>query len=229
VMKNAIFYFEKILAIPGAVDYMSELSYHRYSGVSRESLETIAHLAEENGINTSMLEWIGATHETLHEDLKIGNNSAWQQYTLAYCGKNPGSAGGAYFGIDNQDPSNPRIVTGWRTTYLRQYFKYIKPGAVRIEAATSNRDFDPVAFINPGGLFVVVVKADKAGEIAIEGLPPGTYEISHTTEEGLHPVSPVTITNESQNLTTSIPAKGVVTVSQSSPKEAKPIEQEPDC
>ncbi len=97
-MKAAIRYFEKILTIPGALEYISELSYHRYADISLNSLETIAQLAKENGVNTSMLEWIGATYETLHEDLKVGNNSAWQQFTLAYCGKDNG---GAYFWIDN--------------------------------------------------------------------------------------------------------------------------------
>ena len=34
---------------------------------------------------------------------------------------------------------------------LRQYFKYVRPGAERIEATSQNGSFAPVAFINADG------------------------------------------------------------------------------
>ena len=37
--------------------------------------------------------------------------------------------------------------------------------------------FDPLAFINANGTYVVVVKADTPGSFSIENLPPGTYGI----------------------------------------------------
>lgn len=226
VMKNAIFYFEKILAIPGAVDYMSELSYHRYSGVSRESLETIAHLAEENKINTSMLELIGATYETLHEDLKIGNNSAWQQFALAFCVKDNGAQ---YFWIDNSNPGNPIVHSGKRTNYLRQYFKFIHRGAIRIESTTTNPSFDPLSFINPGDLLVVVIKADKAGEILVQGLSVGTYEISYISRNESHKLALVKLEETDETLTTAIPAAGVITIYQTGLAGVQQSEYSVEC
>ena len=69
-----------------------------------------------------------------------------------------------------------------------------------------------MSFINPGDLYVVVVKADKAGEILVEGLPPGIYEISYITGEGAHELSPFTIHSQDQTLNTTIPAAGVLTI-----------------
>lgn len=225
-MRAAVPYFSKIALIPGAVDYIGELSYHRYAGTSIENLQSIARLAQEHEVNTAMLEWIGATYETLHEDLKVGNNSAWQQFALAYCGKDSGAQ---YFIIDNANPGKPSVNWGMRTYFLRQYFKYIMRGATRIEALTTNRDFDPISFINPGNLLVVVVKAHKSGDIIIEGLPAGTYEISYTTGDAPQEVSPITLDSNQQGLSTNIPAKGVITIHQVLPVNELTSGHEDEC
>lgn len=189
---------------------MSELSYHRYRGVSRSSLEAIGRRAAEYGIKTAMLEWIGASYQELHEDLKLGRNSAWSQYTLA--GPGPDN-GGNYYVIDVvTDPANPQIIVGDRTKFLRQYFKYVRGGAIRIDAVTNNKDFDPVAFVNRDGKHVVIVKAGSQGTFTIQGLPPGTYGIKYTTGTQYDVDLPEVAITAGQKVRANIPASGVITV-----------------
>jgi hypothetical protein len=54
--------------------------------VSRANLQAIAARAQQHDLDTAMLEWWsnGNGYRTLHEDLKIGNNSAWQDVALTW-------------------------------------------------------------------------------------------------------------------------------------------------
>jgi hypothetical protein len=208
-MSNALPYFEAMVAVPGASQYIKELSYHRYWGVSTDNLQAIANRAREYKLNTAMLEHIGSGYEDLHQDLKVGLNSAWQQFTLAYCTKDDGAQ---YYPIDTSNPDEPVINMGYQTRFLRQYFKFVRAGAVRIEAGTNNQKFDPLAFINADGKYVIVVKTDRGGPFSVEGLPAGSYGIKYTTSSEYDvDVSDITISS-GQALSATIPESGVVTI-----------------
>jgi O-glycosyl hydrolase len=206
---NARNYFDAVLANSTALKYLTQISYHRYVNADDKILSQIAARGSSHNKETAMLEWIGATDKTLHTDLKIGNNSAWQQFTLAY----PTSDNGAqYYYIDNSNPSNPQVHIGQRTKRLRQYFKFIRTGAVRLEASTANSNFDPVVFRNPNGKYVVVVQAATGGSFTIAGVPPGKYGLKYTTSSQYDvDMADVTITT-GQALKGSIPASGVITL-----------------
>jgi len=203
-MGQAPGFFDAIVAVPGAREYLKEIAYHRYrqrGGV--ESLRAIADRAKRYDMKTVMNEWWTAenTYLTLHEDLKIGWNSAWQQSALD--GRN------AYYALDH---ATGQVALTPKTTFMRQYYKYIRPGAVRIEAATSNAAHDPLAFISKEGAYVVVINAKSAGTFAIRNLPAGTYGISYTTANAAGASLPdVTVANGG-TLEGSIPAVGVVTI-----------------
>lgn len=207
-MSNAAAYFEDMMTVPGALPLMYELSYHRYSGVSSRALRNIRTTAERRRVSTAMLEHIGAGYEELHEDLTVGGNSAWQQFTLAG-GRDDGAS---YYTIDDSDPQHPRVALAERTKFLRQYFKFIHAGATRVAADTSSRWFSPVAFVNPHGKVVVVVKSDAAGDMAIRGLPAGAYDITYTTRDIFSRSLPRVVLKQNEPLTAEIPAKGVLTV-----------------
>ena len=208
-MANAITWFDQMIQVSGVQEYLSEFSYHRYAGVSEANLAAIAARAVRYKINTSMLEHIGSGYEDFHQDLKIGRNSAWQQFTLAYPTKDNGAQ---YYWIDDKFPTNPKIIMGSRTKLLRQYFKFVKNGAVRIAAKSSHREFDPVAFVNADGKYVVIIKASQGGSFSIQGLPPGTYGIKYTTRSQ-YDVDEADVTiGSAQPLTARIPDSGVITV-----------------
>ena len=210
-MGRAVSYFDDLAEDDAALQLLSELSYHRYGGVSDANLRSIAERSKRFGIHAAMLEHIGSGYEDLHKDLKIANASAWQQFTLAF----PTSDNGAqYYVIDDVESSAASVRIGSRTRFLRQYFRYIRRGARRIEATTLNPDFDPLAFINADGSYVVAIKADSGGEITITGLPAGSYGVNYATLDSYNVDGPVQNISAGEVLLTAIPDQGVLTVYQ---------------
>lgn len=209
-MANAVTYIDRVLAVPNVKTYLKELAYHRYSGVSVENLQAIASRAQAHGLSTSMLEWWDAanTYRTLHEDIKMGRASAWQQAALTSIDDPSG------LGIVNIDTSNPAILTvtpGNLTRYTSQYFRDIRRGARRIGATSSAPALDPLAFINANGTYVVVVNALNSGTFKVQGLPAGTYGVRYTTAGASVTQGDQTIVS-GESITTSIPATGVLTI-----------------
>lgn len=206
----AVGFTSEILGVPGAAELLSELSYHRYCGVSERALTRIALLGREHGLRTAMLEHIGSGHESLHQDLKLANASAWQQYTLSFPDR--GDDGGAYFPVNARDPENPVIALGARARYLPQYFRFVRRGAVRIGAESDDGAFDPLAFVHPSRGATVVVKASRGGRLAIRGLPPGVYAVSYTTARERAVAGPPRRVEAGGDLPLSLPEAGVLTV-----------------
>jgi len=209
-LAHASTFFDAIIRNPDALKFISELSYHRYRDVSQNGLQLIAARVQKFKIRSAMLEHIGSGYTDLHADLKFGQCSAWQQFTLAFPTTNDN--GGHYFGIDARNPNAPTIVMGFRTKFLRQYFNFIRNGARRIEATSNNRSFDPLAFINKKRRFVVVVKADSSGPFSVQNLPPGLYGINYTTSDRYNVSLADVRLAAGDPLHTSIPARGVITI-----------------
>jgi hypothetical protein len=201
-------YFDNMLAVPGFRQSVVELSYHRYGGATDVQLRAVADHGEQLGIRTSMLEHIGSGYQDLHQDLKTANVSSWQQYTLAFVGPDDG---GRYYDIDASDPAHPEVRITDRARYLRQYFRYIRPGAVRVAASTADAAFDPVAFINDGGKYVVVVRATRGGTVSVRGIPGGRYGVSWATAAGADSTDDVQISSGG-TLDATIPAAGALTI-----------------
>jgi len=157
-----------------------------------------------------MLEWWsnGNGYRTLHEDLKIGNNSAWQQGVLA------GALNSkmALYKIDDSDPDHPHIFLNEKTKFTRQYYRFVRPGAVRIKSVSQDNAFDSLAFINDNGGYVVVVKCDSGGDFSIGGLVVGTYGIKYTTASQFDVDLPDQTIHFGQPIVTGIPEVGVLTV-----------------
>jgi uncharacterized protein (TIGR03437 family) len=210
-MFNSLPYFDQLIQIPGVTQFISEVSYHRYGGTSNTALQGFASRAAQYKIDTSHLELIGATQHDLHDDLTIANNSSWQQFALAFQlgGSDDGSA---YYDVNDSNPNSPTLTMGSRTKFLRQYFKFIRGGALRIKATTNSDTFEPAAFVNVDGKFVVVVKTFAGGSITLQGLPAGTYGIKYTTPSQYDIDAADISINAGQPLVTSIPRDGVITV-----------------
>ncbi len=208
--------FDQMITVPGVSQYLKELSYHRYNGVSTATLQSIGQRAAQHGIRSAMLEHIGSGYEDLHADLKTGRNSAWQQYSLADCRLQ--DDGGRLFLIDATNVASPHILVASRTHFLRQYYKYVGRGAVRIDASSRIAALDPLAFVHEDGRYVVVVKATAATNFTIGGLPAGRYGIVYTTgssqttpqQSGIE--APDAVISAGQALSASMPGRGVITI-----------------
>lgn len=209
---NAPLFIDQIAQTAGAMSYVSEFSYHRYCCASETVLQNISNRAVQFNKRSAMLEWIGADYTTLHEDIKLGRNSSWQQYCLAGPISWGPDNGDRYYIVDDSNVANPALIMGSRTKFIRQYFKYVRAGAVRIEALSNHSNFDPVAFINTDGKYVVVVKTLTGGAINLSGLAPATYGVKYTTANQYDINLPNITVSAGQPLTTTIPDAGVITI-----------------
>jgi hypothetical protein len=208
--KADVIYNAMKLANPAIVQFMDELSFHRYTSAActQAQLDQNKAVAEADGLSLSMLERIGATYITLHTDLKAGA-VAWQQYALAYDSVLQGDNGANYYLVNH---SNHTATISSRMKFLRQYFKYIRRGAVRISGTSTNVNLDPVAFINAHGKNVVVVKATAGGSFNVAGLASGTYGIKYTTDAQYDVDLPDQAIGVGGIVTTGIPAAGAITI-----------------
>ncbi len=204
--------------VPASGRYLAEVSYHLYGGATAREREGMAFRALSRGLKVSQGEFIGATYEDLHQDLKVAQVSSWEQYTICWVMSQTGDNGGQYYVADDvSNPTNPPIVIGSRTKFLRQYFKFIRRDAVRIGALSSYPGFDPVAFKNADGREVVVVKASSGGSFKIYGLSAGAYGIKYTTAKQYDVDAPAVTVGSGQMLGASIPDAGVITIYGTSP------------
>lgn len=204
---DAITYFDDLIRVEGVRPHLAELSYHRYSGAWRWNLRRLARRAQKYGLATSMLENIGATADDLHEDLVVAGVSAWQQYTLAF----PTEDNGAQYYIVDASPAAPSIRLGARSRLLRQYFRYVRAGARRIGAEGDTRGWDPVAFVNRDGGYVVVIRCFRTGEAELRTLPAGTYVVSYATRSGLESSRLATV-EPREPLRVTLPEPAILTV-----------------
>ena len=207
-MANAVPYFNGIAAVSGAAGAVTDLAYHRYSGVSDANLRAIGARAAQAGISTGMLEKIGADYQDLAKDLTLANASSWQQYTLAYEDETGNDNGAQYLIVA---PSGTPIRLASRTRYLRHYFRAARLGAVRIGASTTNDAFSPIAFVNADGRQAVVVQATRAGLVAVAGLEPGRYAVARTVDDRDGQTDEIII-SAGQELHATISGKGVLSV-----------------
>jgi hypothetical protein len=204
-MANAVRYFNAIKAVVGDAfvrAHVQELSYHRYGGASDANLAAIAATSVEHGIGASMLEWWGgSTYETLYQDLTAGRNTAWQEGTIL-----------GLYQVSTADPDHPVVSIAEKSKYIRQYARYIRPGALRIEATSTDPGLAPVAFVDRGGGYVVVLKAAAGGPFEIRGLAPGTYGLTYTTAGRSDAALPDVTIDAGAALASAIPAPGAITI-----------------
>lgn len=146
-------------------------------------------------------------YQALHNDLSQCHVSSWQQFTL---GRPGGKDGQGYFTGDGSDPDKVELTSSVR--FLRQYFRYIRPGAVRIEAASDNTTLEAVAFINQDGGYAVVVQSKGGAAFTVDGLPAGMYGRVYTTGSECAARLPDGRVGAGQSLQATIPASGVLTI-----------------
>jgi hypothetical protein len=210
-MRGALDYLNGVLAVPRVLEYLTDVAYHRYAGVSSATLAAIAARANEFGLRTAMLEHIESDYHDLHEDLKLGQNSAWQQFTLAYCETDNGAQ---YYFFDQNIQASSSATMGNRTRYFRQYFPYVRLNARRIGAVSGDSRLDPLAFRNANGRVVVIVKATTGAPVQLRRLPPGTYGATFTTSSQSFIALDDVSVGSSGTLHLTMPDAGVITIFQ---------------
>lgn len=217
---NSENYIGKFVKVPRVFEYWKEYSYHAYTGRNDSNLINIANRADEYKVRTSMLEWWTSanTYERLHQDLTLGNNSAFQHYSPLCIPFGVDYTGLTKVVFNSQD--DYKIMIHDNVKYILQYFKNIRPGAIRKDVVSNNSILNPVVFKNTDGNYVTIVTSQDKSDINIVGLPGGEYELFYTTGRGNNPPTnymvktPNQIIKENDTLKTYIPAKGLIVIKQ---------------
>lgn len=166
-MDRAVPFMDAIARVPGAMDPVVELSYHRYGGVSQQALRGIAARAGQLGIRTGMTElWFGkADYRVLLQDLLVGNAASFQGRVLQ-----------GFFDVSKG--ANPVLTPRAEVPALALIYRTVRHGAVRIGAKASVRGVEPVAFVNADGRQVVAIATTGRATLHLQGLAAGVYGIS---------------------------------------------------
>jgi hypothetical protein len=198
---DALNYAKAIMA-SNAAPLVDQIGYHRYGGATNANIRAVGALAAAHGISSAMTEHIGSGHLDLIEDLVDGRASTWSQFTLAY----PTNDNGAqYYPIQGTS-----VRIGSRTRYLRQYFRHVRRGDVRVEATSREARVVPVAFHHGSRGMAVVMDVTSAGDIVVSGLRPGRYGIGFETDGTIDGVLPDVTVGASGATVVPMPDAGVV-------------------
>jgi O-glycosyl hydrolase len=169
---NALPYLTAIAGVPGALAALDTVSYHRYGSAD---IAAIQAWAAQRGKETVMSELFTANVDTVLDDLLVGQVSSWQKWSVA--GKKGGSLNG-YYVADLSNPAAPVFSFAPNVAPMALVFRYARLGAVRVDAQSAT--MRTVAFVNPDGSNVVVVKRPVeagSGPVTISGVKQGTYGV----------------------------------------------------
>lgn len=145
--------------------FVGRLSYHNY-GTADPYRAYLRDFGMARGIPTAQTEMDPDNIDNLFDDLILGGVSYWE---VAY---------------SNSNTVNPN--TGYTSfTPTRYYFQirqvthYVRPGAVRIGANSSDPSVRALAFVKKSAVTTVVYNTGTAAKtVTVSGLPPGDYGLS---------------------------------------------------
>jgi len=199
---------------PQAAAYIGQVTYHTYGAGGNAERHALRDWARELGVSTAMTEKIGAGVDQLYLDLTEANISGWQRYSLVGFSDKP--LKGTYFYITPDRRSYHPSLGYWE---LRQYFRYVRQGAVRVSVTSTSDALKPVAFVLPRGKVVVVV-LNKGGaqQVQLANLPAGTYAVSYARAQGpAQELAPLRVAR-GQRAAVSVPARCVLTLTGDPPR-----------
>jgi len=168
-------YFRPLAADPVARKYLRALAYHGYVGLGvnpgtaeAKTLASYAAEAAKAGARVWMTEtsgntddWSGAYElgESMFAALTTGSNSAWVFWTFA----------------NNTDEGGYLLANRWtpggRFYAVKQMMKHIRPGDIRIGAASSDPTVEPGAFRSAKGDRAVLVLKNGAAAMRAVRVP----------------------------------------------------------
>ncbi len=199
-----------------ALKYLGEITYHLYwDPFNIVKRIEIRRWSERLNVPSAQTEWLEGKGlevvKALYLDLTVANASSWEQYGLCYVINNYNRKGGGDYFVINRDFSGFYMNTN--SWYLRQFFRYVRPGDVRIKITTPDKSIMPVAFLKPNGSMVVVVinKGLWKKEIMIKSLRSDVYGVVMTNSRVKGRELPEVSVDGDKYLRFIIPPEGVVT------------------
>jgi len=168
----AVRYIEAARDDPEVWKWVGLISYHWYGGDNQASMVKLRDFARGRGLPTAQTEFMDLTVDHLYDDLVLGGVSYWEIYGLA----TPD-----YEAALSHISSNTFRGGRWYWRF-RQVSHFVRPGAVRVECASSDLALRCLAFERQGQMVVVLINTTPphaARRVAVRGLRPGAYGVSH--------------------------------------------------
>jgi hypothetical protein len=145
--------------------YVGRLSYHNY-GTADPYRTYLRDFGAAKKLTTAQTEMGNPTFDDLFSDLTLAGVTYWEVAYSSSATLVPNA------GLTAFTPSG----TYFR---LRQLMHYVRPGAVRVGAVSSDPSLHVLAFLENGNITTVIENTSSAAQIInLSGLSPGTYGLS---------------------------------------------------
>ncbi len=158
-------YITPALSNPDMWPYVGRLSYHNY-GTADPYRSYLRDYGLAKGLTTAQTEMGNPTFDDLYNDLTLAGVSYWEVAYSANLTLIPNA------GLTAFTPSG---------TYFRlhQVMHYVRPGAVRVAAVSSDPSLHVLAFLQNGKLTTVIENTLSSTQtVNLNALPPGYYGVS---------------------------------------------------
>jgi len=143
---------------------VGRISFHNY-GTADPYRSFLRDYGKAKGLTTAQTEMGNPTFDDLFNDLTLADVSYWE------VGYSPNVTLVPNSGLTSFVPSS----TYFR---LRQVMHYVRPGALRIGAISSDPSLHVLAFSTNGAITTLIENNGSAQAVNLSGLPPGSYGLS---------------------------------------------------
>lgn len=198
-------YIEALRDDPDIWKWIGLISYHWYGRDNQSSMVKLRDFARERGLPTAQTEFMNLTIDHLYDDMILGGVSYWEIYGLA-----TPDYKAALSHISSTSFRGGKWY--WR---FRQVSHYVRPGAVRVEATSSDPALRVLAFDRDGATTVVLINTGTPGSertVAIAGLRRGNYGTSQCVGTSAYEECGPVQVGADGSLTVTVPANAVFTV-----------------
>jgi hypothetical protein len=175
-------YITPELSDPDMWQYVGRVSYHDY-GTADPYRSYLRDYGKARGLTTAQTEMGNPTFDDLFSDLTLGGVSYWEV---------------AYSASLTLAPNSGQTAFTPSSTYfrIRQLTHYVRPGAVRIAAVSSDPSIRALAFLQNGKVTTVIENISSSTQtVNLNALPPRSYGVSQAQssatsfkELGIHTV-----------------------------------------
>ena len=198
-------YIEQLQDDPQIWDWIGLISYHWYGRDNQTWMVKLRDFAVERGLPTAQTEFMNLKIDHLYDDMTLGGVSYWEIYGLAT----------PDYGAALSHVSSATFRGGKWYWHFRQVSHYVRPGAARVAATSSDEALRCLAYEDDGRVTTVLINttppaAERAA--ALTGLPAGEYGISRAVGQRIYEELGARTVDADGKLSVTVPANAVLTV-----------------
>jgi O-glycosyl hydrolase len=208
-------YVEALRNDPQIWDWIGLISYHWYGQDNQSWMVKLRDFARERNLPTAQTEFMDLTIDHLYDDLVLGGVSYWEVYGLATPDYEAGLS----------HVSSTSFSGGPWYWHFRQVLHYVRPGAVRVEASSSDPAVRALAFKADGAATVVLINTTPPPTertVALSGLPSGLYGTCRSVGQNAYEELGTARVGDDGALTVTLPPNCVFTAYPRSPANQPP-------